>query len=134
MSPQLISRNGRVIASAMLMLIAFSFAGCGPAPEPVGVLSGSVTSGDELIGDCKVAIYNAVSKRSIAATVDSSGSYRMQDIPLGEYEVWVYPKATDSVEEIPDPRIPMKYRSGKTSGLEVSISSTDEVVYNIDLK
>ena len=126
------SRLTVIIPTALALLV---FAGCGRENvEPMGTLSGSVMSGDEIIGDCKVGIFNSATLRSISATVNEQGAYRIKEIPFGEYTVWVSPKPVFSNEPIVDPRLPKKYLNKETSGIVVAIPTVDEVKLDIDLK
>ena len=118
------------IAFSAMMLLTI---GCGPAPEPMGTLSGSVKSGDKPIGNCRIGIFCPETNQSISASVDDSATYKLDEIPFGEYQVWVSQMPTNAHEVVLDPRIPKKYRDKKTSGLTVSLNSTDEVVYDIDM-
>ena len=115
------------------VLTVLAFVGCGPAAEPVATLSGKVMSGDTVIGVCKVAISNPVTLKTKAATVDEKGNFKIEEIPYGEYNVKVYPKQNSGPEEVFDPRIPKKLQRFQTSGVTVSVQSTD-VDLDIDLK
>ena len=123
----------RWIFTASFASLLMLYSGCGPAPEPMGTLTGTVTSDGNPIGNCKIAIYNPETKKGIAATVDKSAKYTLTEIPFGTYEVRVLSKPTDSPTEIIDDRIPRKYQLGKTSGLSVSIDSAEENIYDIKL-
>ena len=128
------TRRFKAIAT-FAFLFVFVFAGCGPKPVPMGTVTGSVTAGSERIGNVKLAIYNVKTSEKIAATVDDAANYKITEIPFGDYEVYLYTKQVYSTEDIPpDPRIPKKYRSRKTSGLTVSIDSQDEVKFDIELE
>jgi len=131
----LLQLSSKHLSSTVFLLLAlFVFVGCGPTPEPVGSVTGSVKADDQTIGNCKVSIYNLKTRRKRATSVSDSGEYTLKNIPFGDYQVRVYPTPNDSPVEIPDRRIPKKYRRGETSGLAVSVSSEEEVVYDIELE
>ena len=129
-----LTSDGRLFAIAATTLALTVFAGCGPKPEPMGMLTGTVKSGDKLIGNCKVAIYKSASMDSIAAKVGESATFKIEEIPYGDYEVVVFPMPTDTIDAIPDPRIPKKFRKRQTSGFTVSINKEEETVIDLDLQ
>ena len=128
------SKFGRSITLALTLMTLLVFAGCGEEKKPTGAVSGTVKSGGKLIGNCKVAIFNTTTMDSTGATVDESGTFTLNDVPYGNYQVKVYPMPTDSVEEIPDPRIPKKFRDYKASGITVSVENEEPKTLEIDLK
>ena len=134
MSSQLNSRTPRLFVAVSTMLTVLMIGGCGPEPDPVGIIAGKVTSGDTAIGDCKIAIKNSKTLISKAATVDETGNFRMEKVPFGEYDVIVYSRPSYTAVEFVDKRIPKKATSFATSGFAVTVDSTEETVLNVDLK
>lgn len=74
------------------------------------------------MGDCKVLLYSPTTKRSIGGKVDSEGNFKITEVPLGDFEVSVKQRVTNSPKEEPfDQRIPKRFRDSKTSGFKVSV-------------
>ena len=129
------SRRSLTLSTAVALLaLLVVVAGCGEEKEPVGAISGTVKSKGKTCGDCKIGIFNTATMNSNAAKVDSSGAFELKGIPYGNYQVKVYPMPTDTTEEIPDPRIPKKFRDFKKSGITISIDSEEPAVLEIDMK
>lgn len=130
---QLLVINWRFLAFALILLSASASIGCGSSEEPMGLLSGSVMSGGQACGNCKIAIYDPKTMRSIGTTVNETGTFVMNDVPFAEYQVTVQQKPTNDMVEVFDTRIPRKYRNTDTSGITVSFETADEVVLNIEM-
>ncbi|MDB2687061.1 hypothetical protein N9Y42_07590 [Mariniblastus sp.] len=118
-----------------IALVMFSLSGCGgPPPAPTGTLSGTVKSGGELCGDCRITLYNPTSLKTKGGVVDESGTYEVKGIPFGDYDVSMYQTPTNAVVEVFDERIPKKFRNTKTSGLKVSITAEEpSVTFDIEM-
>ena len=131
----LVSTNRRLfLLSAVFAMVAIPLAGCGgPPPEPVGSLTGVVTSGGEICGDCNIAVYNPATLKSHGGRVDSEGRYEVKNLPFGEYTITMVQKPTNAVVEVFDKRIPKKYRDPKTSGLAASVTSDAPVEFNVEM-
>lgn len=79
-------------------------------------------SGEAVIGDCSVSIFNPISKRSIGGIVGADGAFEIKDIPLGEYQVSVTQKPNTGPTNAPfDKRIGRKFRDPDTSGISTKI-------------
>lgn len=120
--------------TAALILFCIVCLGCstdnGP---PTGNLTGVVQNGNEVVGDCKVALFSSLTKRTKGAKVGPDGKYEIAEIPTGDYSVFVLQKPSETDKELPfDKRIPQKFRDPKTSGLSVSIKEGDNN-FEIDL-
>ena len=112
-----------------IALVMFSLSGCGgPPPEPTGTLSGTVKSGGEPCGDCRITVYNPTTLKTSGAVVDESGTYEVKNLTFGDYEISMYQTPTNAVVEVFDERIPKKFRNTKTSGLKASITSEEPSV------
>lgn len=122
----LISKWSLIVVA--LMMLSLSGCGGGPPPESTGTLSGTVTSGGELCGDCRITLYNPASLRTKGGVVGESGTYEIKNLPFGDYDVSMYQTPTNAVVEVFDKRIPKKFRSTKTSGLKVSLTPADPAV------
>lgn len=117
-----------------VVLLTLSLVGCDDsASEASGTLTGTVKSGGEVCGDCTIAIFNPETLLRRGCIVGESGEFELKEIPFGDYEVTVGQKPTNSPDPVFDKRIPKKYRSKKTSGLSVSITSAEPVVFNIEM-
>ena len=103
MPTRIFSRHARSVTVTLSIFALLIFAGCGEEEKPAGVISGTVKSGEKIIGDCNVAFYNVESMGSIAATVDESGAFEVGNVPFGKYLVKVYPPTDYGTEAVPDP-------------------------------
>jgi len=73
-----------------------------------------------------IAFYNKSSMLTRGGKVDLDGKFEITDIPVGTYQISILQRTTNSAENEPfDKRIPQKYRSFKTSELEVTINQGD---------
>ena len=124
----------RSLVVTLSVVVLLSFAGCGEEKKPAGAITGTVKSGETMIGNCSIAMFEPTSMRTLGITVGESGEFSLEDVPFGSYQVRVYPKPTNTVDEIPDPRIPKKVRAFKTSGISISVADTDPVELNINFK
>lgn len=113
------------VRSITFVAIAFVFSGaigCGPPPDPIGNLTGTVMSNGENVGDCVIALYSPTTKRTVGGRADDTGKYEVKEIPLGNYNVSVLQRPFNGAANEPfDKRIPQKFRDRKTSGFEVEI-------------
>ena len=119
---------------ALLVISVSVSVGC-DRKEPMGMLSGSVSSKGKACGNCQLEIFDPASLRSIGATVNDQGTFELKDVPFGEYQIAVLQVLDphDPGDPPPDKRIPEKYRDGKTSGITVSVNSVEEVVLKIEM-
>ncbi len=105
-----------------ILLTIPALVGCGDSGPPTGNLSGTVSNGEELVGDCVVSLYDPVSKRAMGGKVNDQGEFKIKEMPLGTYNIGVMQRTTgEAVNEPFDERIPQKYRDQKTSGFSVTI-------------
>lgn len=132
MSQTLLSKRTLLAVS----LLAFSLAGCekAPTPDPTGTLIGTVKSGGEICGDCRISLFNSKTFLSRGGRVDESGNYEVKNIPFGDYDIYMYQTPTNAVVEVFDERIPKKYRNKKSSGLKASLTSSEPVTLNIEME
>lgn len=122
-------------AIAFLLVLVLVSTGC-ERPVPTGTLSGTLASGGKVCGACKLEIVNSVTLRSVATDVTAEGNFRIEEIPLGEYQIAIH-QIIDSftTAAIPfDKRIPSKYRNPKTSGFTASIQGEEEVVVDLNME
>lgn len=117
-------------------LLALSLSGClSTASEELGSLTGTLKSKGKACGDCLIAVFNTKTLKSYGCKVEESGTFELNELPLGEYQVSVVQEPTNDAREVFDKRIPKKYRNKSTSGLNVSITSTEAAaVLNIDME
>ena len=111
------SRLTRTLVVALLVLAT----GCTDQKEPSCSLSGTVVADGSPIGDCKIGVYNLTSKKTKGTIVDGQGQFTFEELPLGEYEVMILLKPSNSPKDVIDERIPQKFRDRKTSGITVSV-------------
>ena len=116
-----------------LATISLSLSGCGgDPPQPSGTVTGTVKSRGEICGNCRVSLHSLKGTKSF--NVDESGTFELKDIPFDDYVVTLYQAPTNNPVKVFDKRIPQKYRETKTSGLSLSITSPEPVVFDIDMK
>ena len=117
----------------VLLCLSLCFTGCEEPSDPVGTITGTVTSnGEILVPQIRVLAIHAGTTRTRAAMVNDDGKYIIKDIPLGDYKLAVLQKPHfNAVADPFDERIPEKYRSVNTSGFEFKL---DEGVHEFDLK
>ena len=119
----------------VVVLAAFLLSGCGePPPATTGILNGTVKSGGEVCGDCRVSIFNPKTLLSRGGSVNESGKFEIKDIPFGDYEIIVGQQPTSDRAEVFDKRIPAKYRDPKTSGFKASFTGPEPVTLDIEME
>ena len=123
--------NWKLLAPALLA-ISMSVAGCGPPPEPTGGVEGTVKSRGKICGECQVLLHSL--KGTVGCEVGESGDYEFNEIPYGDYKLTVFQKPSYGPTEVFDRRIPNKYRNTKSSGLSVSITAPEPIVFDIDME
>lgn len=125
--------NGWSLVAIASILLSVSV-GCSSG-EPMGTISGTVTSNGEACGNCELGFLDPTTKRWTGATVNDQGEFVLKEINFGEYQVEVRqvldPHAAG--DPPPDDRIPEKYRDASTSGITFVIDSTDDVVLEIKM-
>ena len=121
-----------LIALAVICCSSF-LTGCTEPSDPVGTLTGIITSNGEVLApDCRVRVYHPSSDTTRAAVVGDDGRYTFKDFALGDYKLAVLQKPSyDAVADPFDERVPQKYRSINTSGFEYTIK---EGMNEYDLK
>ena len=117
----------------MMLCGPLFLSGCKEPSDPVGTITGTVTSNDEVVApQSQVLAFHLGSTRTRAAMVNEEGKYIIRDIPLGDYKLAVMQKPHfDAVPDPFDETIPKEYRSVNTSGFEFSL---EEGVHEFDLK
>lgn len=120
-----------VLVTASILAISV---GCSSG-EPMGSISGTLTSNGEPCGNCELGFLDPTTKRWTGATVDDQGRFTLREINFGKYQVEVRqvldPHAAG--DPPPDDRIPQKYRDASTSGISFVIDSTDEISLDIEM-
>tara|TARA_R110002095_G_scaffold184553_6_gene161758 strand:+ start:5669 stop:6145 length:477 start_codon:yes stop_codon:yes gene_type:complete len=118
----------------LLVLSLISLTGCGNAPRgiPRGDISGEVTFQDAPVTEGVVTFFSDKTGIAAGTKLDNNGSFSIPDgIEVGTYVVTITPPYEEeppglSVVEKPQkkyPDIPVKYRSGETSGLQAKVES-----------
>ena len=127
-----ISQMTRIsLGAQMAILLAFSACmgwctGCGPVGPPTGSVSGRVTYNGQPLATGVVTFINEKTGSGASSDLDSSGSYHIESIRTGKYNVAVHRHPPPLSE---DPRvfenwklsIPDKYQDTQTSGLTVTV-------------
>lgn len=132
MSQTLISKFGLYCWACTTVIL---MTGCGgPKPEPTGTLLGSLKSRGEVCDNCLISIGSTETSFRRGGNVSESGTFELKGIPFGDYQVRVVQMPTNLEVKVFDERIPKKYRNLKSSGLTVSITSTDPVTLDIDME
>jgi len=125
--------NWRLPTFVLILLVSVCV-GCGPEKEPMGLISGTVTVKGEALGECKVAAYSPDTSRTSGGTVDEQGNFEIKNVPLGDYQIWFYPKPSNDPNHVPNIRIPMKYLKKETSGISASVKEkAEEVKLNVEM-
>lgn len=125
--------NLGLIAFVLVLMVSV---GCGDPGPPLGSLSGTVLDADGKGVECRIQLFDPVSRLSLGAKCDESGSYLRKDIPFGDYQFAVH-QLVDPHSTAPTPideRIPKKYRTFDTSEITISVQSEDEQIFNLEMK
>jgi len=102
-------------------------AGCGTGAPPTGSVSGKVTLNGQPLTTGVVTFVNEETGAGASDELDPSGSYRIESIRTGEYNVAVHqaplpPEQVGSRAELPKLNIPDKYLTPETSGLTATVN------------
>lgn len=127
--------SSRWFLVAIASILVSVSVGCSEKSDPMGMISGKVTSSGNACGNCQLEILEPNKLLSMGAMVKKDGTFELKDIPFGEYQVAVQQVLDphDPGDPPPDDRIPDIYRDPKTSGLTFVINSTDEFVLDIEM-
>jgi len=113
--------------------------GCGSGEPPAGGVAGKVTfQGQPLIAGT-VTFLNAETGIGASSELDSSGSYRIDSVRAGEYQVTIQPPPGPSPEamaegaKVESSPIPDKYKDPQASGLTAAVNEGENTA-NFDLK
>ncbi|MFG0262073.1 MAG: carboxypeptidase-like regulatory domain-containing protein [Novipirellula sp. JB048] len=112
---------------ALLALLA-GLSGCGSAELPTGNVIGTVTHNGEALTAGSVILVNNETGLGASAEIESSGSFQMQSVRTGEYQVAIQSRTAPTPEEMAEgakaspSTIPEQYRDPQTSGLSLSVS------------
>jgi hypothetical protein len=141
--------------SVGLLLVAV-LVGCGPKRPRIGVISGTITYKGRPVNGAALLLYptNDPAESSITIPVDQDGSFRIADVPPGQYQIAVEgtegavqadltnipPEKLAEVKEklaqmntpatIPFPK---KYKNPQTSGLQCTVTEKNEKL-NLELQ
>jgi len=139
-------------------LVVLVCAGCG---SPSGTMSGTVTYKSKPLTGGSVTFLTETG--SATGTIDASGTYKVEDVPLGQAKISVFsgggpppmkmpgggkdrgagqkdlpPEAQQALkggkQGTPGATIPAKYNDASTSDLKVEVKSGNNPPFNIELK
>ena len=130
---EILSSRGRLFAPICTLFVLLVFVGCGEEKPLVGAITGTVKSGEKIVGDCKIAVYETTSMYSMSAKVDDSGAFSIKNLPFGDYQVKLFPTPLLSGEVNKDPRFPKKFRHFETSGITFTVDDpgTKDIVVDM---
>ena len=121
----------------VVCLVGFCLAsGCSSNETPVGSVSGTLSIDGKACGNCQIEIVGNESRLSVSAMVNEMGEFALDEIPFGEYGIAVRQEAQrhNAGNIAFDERIPKKYRSTKTSGFSLSITSIVPVELPLEMR
>ena len=111
--------------------------GCSEAKDPAGSVEGTITLDGKGYSDCRAGIFCAQSSLSLGCRIDSEGVFKIQDVPPGNYVVFVYPIPHENKGKGPDPPdtspIPKKLRKQNTSDITVDVVADEVSKVDVDL-
>jgi hypothetical protein len=138
------------------LLLVVVLVGCGPRRPRIGVISGTITYKGRPVNGAALLLYptNDPEGGTITIPVDQDGSFRIADVPPGQYQMAV--EGTEGAVQadltnIPPERLaevkeklshmntpatipfPKKYKDPKTSGLQCTVSEKNEKM-NLELQ
>ena len=101
-------------------------AGCSQG-QPTGSVAGKVTLGGAPLTAGAVQFTNQAAGVGATVELDTSGSYQLETLPVGEYQVAIQPPPPPAPHEMDRPApprnaIPAKYQTVETSGLNATIT------------
>jgi len=102
--------------------------GCGPVAPPSGSVSGKVIFNGQPLTSGVVTLVNEESGVGASVEIDSSGSYYIQSIRTGEYNVAVHNTPPPPGGKFVKLNIPEKYQDILTSGLKATVEDGENTV------
>ena len=119
-----------VQVSTTTVLLAVSvcgLAGCSGGPA-TGSVAGKVTLEGKPLTPATVVLINEQTGAGASAALDETGTYRIDAVPLGDYQVAIQPPPPPAPHEMswaaPTPtEIPAKYKTAATSGLSATVKT-----------
>jgi hypothetical protein len=122
--PMLVS-SVLLVAVIPVVVILAGLGGCGGPREPMGDVSGKVTSGGKAATQVNVQFFRADGVPVGAAKVDPAGQFQFgRQIPAGNYGVAILPAVEETRDGAEAPgrkqlinQVPQKYWDHNTSGL-----------------
>ena len=120
--------NARLAAFFGLLACTCWCAGCGSGAPPAGSVSGNVTYNGQPLASGVVIFENEKTGVGASAELDSSGTYRIESIRTGQYQVAIQPPSAPPPEEMeqgaeaPKLNIPDKYLNPQTSDLTATVN------------
>lgn len=124
--------SARMVVLLGLLACVCWCAGCGSGGPPTGSVSGKVTFNGQPLTAGIVTFVNEEAGTGASGQLDPSGSYRIESIRTGEYNVAVHqapppPDETGQRAELPKLNIPEKYLTPETSGLTATVNEGGNV-------
>jgi len=127
-----------LLFARFVVLLVFSAylgwcAGCGSGVPPTGSVSGKVTYKGQPFTTGVVTFINEKAGRGASSDLDSSGSYHIESIRTGDYNVAIHrrpppPSEGPRVIENWKLSIPDKYQNPQTSGLTATVEPGRNIV------
>lgn len=120
----------RLVSATWLCSLAaglMTVVGCGGDARPTGTVSGKVTLDGSTYSDASVVFLGVESGQASSANIESDGTFRLPDpLPVGEYVVYLAPKAAEDPAAEPAPvtidqSVPEKYWNEADSDIHVDI-------------
>lgn len=127
---------GRSKPLALLFAVAitaFVPAGCGRRGPPQGTVHGRIVFNEKPVGAGFVIFENLAQGWTRSDGLTAAGTYRLVEVPVGQYVVRIVPPNPDVVDDygvraadkpppIPDPKnIPQRFREGNTTPLRAAV-------------
>ena len=116
-----------------VVVILAGLGGCGGPREPMGDVSGKVTSAGKSATQVNVQFFGADGVPVGAAKVNPSGQFQFdRQIPVGDYGVAILPAVEETRDGAEDPgrkqvidKVPQKYWDHNTSGFSAEVKEGD---------
>ena len=134
------NHRSRLVFACLIALTCLFGVGCGPKGPPQVNVTGSVSWQGKPVATGIVTLYSAATGQGASAEIGADGTFKIEKLIVGPYQVSVGPSLPkipgegEKPKPVPPFPIPGKYHQERTSGLTFEAKADTTNTLTLDLK